>query len=97
MAVHSSEATTPSEAEAILARDSLQRLSPFLGAGKPELRVHIQDDEQGGEDIALPLSAMRLLRDILAEMAQGHGVAVFPVRAELTTQQAADLLTVSRP
>jgi excisionase family DNA binding protein len=91
------ETTTPTEADALLARESLQRLAQILGADKSDLRIHIQGDEQPGEDITLPLSAFRLLKDILAEIAQGHAVTLLPVRAELTTQQAADLLNVSRP
>ena len=45
----------------------------------------------------IPRSALKLLGEALTEMGQGNAVAVVPVQSELTTQQAADLLNVSRP
>jgi excisionase family DNA binding protein len=47
--------------------------------------------------IRIPSSAMQLLFAALSEMACGNAVSLLPMNAELTTQQAADILNVSRP
>ena len=51
----------------------------------------------GGEDLILPRQALIHLRDLLADMAQGDAVTIVRLHAEMTTQQAADILNVSRP
>lgn len=88
---------TPSPADTKLAQESSRKLAKLLGTKKKELRLRIQSDNEAEETVAVPLSAFRLLTDILTEMARGNAVTLIPVHAELTTQQAADLLNVSRP
>jgi excisionase family DNA binding protein len=53
----------------------------------------------GGRDehVAFPPEAAALFLRVLSELANGNAVTVLPVNSELTTQQAADLLNVSRP
>jgi excisionase family DNA binding protein len=50
-----------------------------------------------GERLILPAEVFELLRDIVEAMAAGQAVTIAPVHQRLTTQEAADLLGVSRP
>lgn len=61
------------------------------------LRLRVIEGSKESEIISLPPYAARLLLNILEEIARGNGVTVLPFQAELTTQEAADLLQVSRP
>jgi len=92
------ETITPSDDDSRLAEESSRRLIKYLTAKrKKPLRVRIEPDSGPEEAVSIPVSAFRLLNDILTEMAKGNAVTLIPIHAELTTQQAADLLNVSRP
>jgi excisionase family DNA binding protein len=91
------EPVAPSPADTQLAQESSRRLAKLLGARKKNVRFRIHPDDAPEEAITIPMSAFRLLADILTQMAQGNAVTLIPIHAELTTQQAADLLNVFRP
>jgi excisionase family DNA binding protein len=85
--------TAPTDEDVELAREAGPRLADLLGKGKKvEVRLGNKD-----EPLMLPVSSLRLLANILVQMGEGNAVAVLPVETELSTQQAADVLNVSRP
>lgn len=86
----------PTQEESAVAKEASRQLSQLLGAAG-EFRVQSQAAGKRAESVALPISAVRLLAEILTQMAQGNAITLIPIHAELTTQQAADLLNVSRP
>jgi excisionase family DNA binding protein len=87
----------PTEADALLARESSRRLASRKLGKRATVRLQLLEDGEAGEAITVPASALRLFLDMLTEMSQGNAVTLIPTPAELTTQQAADLLNVSRP
>jgi len=53
---------------------------------------------QGSDEVVtIPLKALQLLNSIINNMAQGKSIALMPTDAEVSTQQAAEILNVSRP
>jgi excisionase family DNA binding protein len=91
------ETVAPTEADAILARESSRRLSTHKLGRRSSVRIQLLGDADQDEIISVPTSALRLFLHLLTEMSQGNAVTLIPTHAELTTQQAADLLNVSRP
>ena len=87
----------PTEADVQLARESSRRLATHKLGRRASVRIQVLDDGEEAETLAVPASALRLFLHLLTEMSQGNAVTLIPTHAELTTQQAADLLNVSRP
>lgn len=90
------ELKLPSKALTEQARDALRALADLPRARRQI--VHVRPEGAGQEvSVAVPLEAFQLFMAILGQMANGNAVTLVPIHAELTTQQAADLLNVSRP
>jgi excisionase family DNA binding protein len=88
--------TLPSEADAVLAKETSRVLASHIRNSDP-MELRILDDPSPDGMVKLPLSAARMLVRILEEMARGNAVTLIPVHAELTTQEAAEMLNISRP
>lgn len=83
-----------SQADMDAAQQASRALARFNGKGG--VRVEATDDD-ARQSFILPAAAVRLLMDVLAYLAEGRSIIVMPDDRELTTQQAADMINVSRP
>jgi excisionase family DNA binding protein len=84
----------PSEDDVKLAKEAKKILAPRLSSTSPfDLRTINPLKEPS---VRIPAQAAHLLVQILDEMSRGNAVKLIPLHAELTTQEAADLLNVPR-
>jgi excisionase family DNA binding protein len=84
---------TPQEAEE--AKITSRTLSKY--AHSERLHIKIAGNNGETDDLIMPGYAINLLLDILTEMSKGNAITVMPIHAELSTQETAELLNVSRP
>lgn len=85
----------PSKVDQKIASESYDALASVLkqlNSEQPEIEI-----EETSEKIKIPLSALKLLGDILKAMGQGKLISIVPVATEVTTQAAAEILGCSRP
>jgi len=85
----------PSKLDQKIASKSYNALASVieqLNSEQPEIEI-----EETSEKIKIPLSALKLLGDILKAMGQGKLISIVPVATEMTTQAAAEVLGCSRP
>jgi excisionase family DNA binding protein len=88
----------PDEHESAQAAEAVGSFRRFLTqVGEPETVKLRPADGVDVDEVTVPRAAFDLFLDVLSNMANGSAVTLVPVHAELTTQQAADLLNVSRP
>jgi excisionase family DNA binding protein len=77
---------------AMLSYDALVSTLNEIKDKNPEIEI-----EETQERIRIPLSALKLLAEILKETGKGKPVSIVPIATEVTTQAAAEVLGCSRP
>lgn len=87
----------PSDQDTATAQHALEVMRDLLPLRPGSLLSLRPAGGEAGVEVTIPAEAFQLFVRILTHMANGHAVTVMPVQAELTTQQAAELLNVSRP
>lgn len=87
----------PSTIEATLAKHAGPRLSQLLKPGMENIVVSFANSSMQNQSAEVPAAAIRFFLEILERMALGQPLQLTPLHAELTTQQAANLLATSRP
>ena len=80
----------PTETDTATARTLLQALTPAPGA--QDVSVNIQDRK-----VSIPAAMMPVLIEAARLMSEGHAIDVVPVDEEMSAEDAADVLKVSRP
>ncbi len=88
--------TIPSDQDALLAREASLAIET-QHADMGSLRLQLGNAGKEVTTVRLPAAAAKLLLQLLTELGKGRAVSVAPTDVEITTQQAADLLNVSRP
>lgn len=84
---------TPQEIEQ--AKQSSRTLSKYANAERVQLSLRGSNGQS--DDLILPGPVLQILLDVLAEIAKGNAISLVPMHQELSTQDAAHLLNVSRP
>ncbi|NER98804.1 MAG: helix-turn-helix domain-containing protein [Symploca sp. SIO1B1] len=92
-----SKPTIPTETDAKISEASSRILAHHLHFQQPTQSIKLVEEDGSEQTVEIPIKALHLLVDILSQMAQGNAVTLMPIHAELTTQEAADILNVSRP
>jgi excisionase family DNA binding protein len=82
--------TTPTETDPALARALLRALAPLRSP--EDVSVTIQ-----GRQVRIPAAMVPALIEAAKLISEGHAIDVIPADEEVSAQEAADLLKVSRP
>ncbi|MFI6480433.1 excisionase family DNA-binding protein [Nonomuraea sp. NPDC050663] len=97
MTVRTPKSLDPGKVDAQDAARAMRRIKDYLSAHPGADPIRVTGELAGDEALVLPRDVVTMLAYMLTQLAEGRGVTAMPNHAELTTNQAADLLNVSRP
>ena len=89
--IKAEESKLPNDRDSALAARACRQLAALASGAEP---VPARFGEANEACVELPASAVRLLGEILGQMAQGNGVALVPLHAELSVPEVAAMLHV---
>ena len=93
----SSAIKLPNAEEITLAKLSSQKLSAVIESDRDSQTLNVIDKQGRTYEVTLPMSAYNFMIELHTQFGQGNAVKITPIHAELTTQEGADLLNISRP
>lgn len=85
----------PTPADVEQAKISSRTLSKYADVDRVQLAIRGCNGES--DDLVLSGHVLQILLDVLSEMSKGNAISLIPHHQELSTQEAANLLNVSRP
>ena len=87
----------PGDVDTEVAGRAARRISDYLSSHPGEDLIEALGEVGADDALVIPRPTVVMLAQVLSLLESGHGVQIIPKDAELTTQQAADVLNVSRP
>jgi excisionase family DNA binding protein len=88
------ELSSPKPAEMELAKATSRKLAALMKEGAD---LRLQTPGSPSDELVVPMHAAKMLLDILVQISRGNAVQLSSLEPEISTQEAADILCVSRP
>ncbi len=82
----------PTKKDMLVAQESRRQIGGMKFGRRESVGLQIE-----GKDFSVPVGLARMMIEALAQLAEGKAVAMMPVEEEISPQEAAEILKVSRP